>query len=167
MKFAKLLLVLVTFLLTPLTQHRALAAETSAAEQVITRSASQTPVKGSSRFFTGNVQVTPLFGPKHPVAPFSAGYVTFEPGARSHWHTHPAGQHLVVISGVGRTGTIDGKVQEFRTGDVIWCPEGVKHWHGASPDTAMTHMAITGSAADGMNVKWMEPVTEEQYLGKK
>ena len=88
--------------------------------------------------------------------------MTFEPGARSHWHTHPAGQHLVVISGAGLTGTADGHVEEIKAGDVVWCPPQIKHWHGAAPKTAMTHMALTG-ALDGRNVEWMEPVTDEQY----
>jgi quercetin dioxygenase-like cupin family protein len=82
------------------------------------------------------------------------------------WHTHPTGQHLLIISGVGRTGEWQGKVEELKAGDVLWCPPGVKHWHGASPDKAMTHMAITGALPDGKNVEWMEAVTDEQYNAK-
>ena len=88
--------------------------------------------------------------------------VTFEPGARSAWHTHPAGQRLVVISGVGLTQEWGKPVQVIRPGDVVWCPPGVKHWHGAASATAMTHLAVTGTV-DGKNVKWMEKVSDEQY----
>ncbi|MEH1893217.1 MAG: cupin domain-containing protein [Nostoc sp.] len=87
---------------------------------------------------------------------------TFEAGARSAWHTHPAGQHLVVTAGAGRTAEWGGKVQEIKTGDVIWCPPGVKHWHGASPTTAVTHLAITDTV-NNKNVEWMEKVTDAQY----
>jgi quercetin dioxygenase-like cupin family protein len=88
--------------------------------------------------------------------------VTFEPGSRSAWHTHPAGQRLVVKSGVGLTQEWGKPTQAIRPGDVVWCPPGVKHWHGASPTTAMTHLAVTGTE-DGKNVTWMEKVTDEQY----
>jgi quercetin dioxygenase-like cupin family protein len=110
------------------------------------------------------VRVDPLF-PANDSAPFSGAYVTFEPGARSAWHIHPAGQHLLVTAGVGRTGEWEGRVDEIKAGDVIWCPPGIKHWHGAAPTTAMTHIAITGRL-DGKSVEWMEKVTDEQYNGK-
>lgn len=139
------------------------AAEMSAKGQIITKAESRTSMEGSKDFFTGTVRVGMLFTPKQPDAPFSGAYVTFEPGARTHWHTHPTGQHLVVTDGVGLTGTTDGTVHEFKTGDVLWCPNGVKHWHGASPTQAMTHLALTGTLPDGNNVQWMEPVTDEQY----
>lgn len=135
--------------------------------QSITRLETQVPFKGSSEYFTGNVSIRPLFGPKHPDAPFGAAYVRFEPGARSFWHTHPAGQHLIVTEGIGLTGTMDGRIEEFRAGDALWCPAGVKHWHGASPTSSMTHIALTGTLADGKNVEWLEEVTEEQYKGKR
>lgn len=89
--------------------------------------------------------------------------VTFEPSARSAWRTHPAGQYLIVTSGIGRTQEWGGPVTEIYAGDVVWCPPGVKHWHGATPGTAMTHLAFTGTMADGKNVTWMEKVTDEQY----
>lgn len=142
------------------------AAEASKDAQTLIKAGSQPSVKGSNQFFTGNVRIDPLWSPQHPDAPFSGGLVTFEPGARSFWHTHPTGQHLLVMSGVGLTGVWNGEVQEFRAGDVLWCPKGVKHWHGASPTTAMTHLAITGTQPDGKNVEWMEPVTDEQYAKK-
>jgi len=142
-----------------------MAADPTQKSQTLTRAGSRAPSKGPSQYFTGNVTVQMLFDPKHPDAPVSGAYVTFEPGARSNWHTHPAGQHLVVTEGVGRTGTVDGKVEEFKAGDVLWCPAGVKHWHGASPDQSMTHLALTGILPDGSNAEWMEPVTDEQYRG--
>ncbi len=160
----KILLLLTLGLLTTIASpFDVAAAEPAKDNQTLIRAGSQASVKGSNQFFTGTVRIDPLWAPKHPDAPFSGGLVTFEPGARSFWHTHPTGQHLVVMSGVGLTGVWSGKVQEFRAGDVLWCPAGVKHWHGASPTTAMTHLAVTGTLPDGNNVKWMEEVTDEQY----
>lgn len=129
--------------------------------QTVTRAGSQPPTKGPAEYFIGNVRVDPLF-PANEWAPYSGAYVTFEPGARSAWHTHPAGQRLVVVSGVGLTQEWGKPVQEIRPGDVVWCPPGVKHWHGAVPTVAMTHLAVTGTV-DGKNVIWMEKVTDEQY----
>ncbi len=143
------------------------AAVNKEGKQIITRMGTQPSRKGPSEYFTGNVTVRPLFGAKHPDAPFGAVSVTFEPGARSFWHTHPTGQHLIVTDGVGRTGTVDGIVEEIRAGDALWCPPEVKHWHGASPTTPMTHIALTGSLPDGKNVTWMEKVTDAQYNGDK
>ncbi|MDF2570886.1 MAG: Cupin 2 conserved barrel domain protein [Sporomusa sp.] len=137
------------------------AAEANKNSQTVTQAGSQPSYKGPAKYFTGNVRVDPLF-PSNNSAHFSGAYVTFEPGARSAWHTHPAGQHLIVTAGVGRTQEWGGPVVEIKAGDVIWCPPGVKHWHGASPTTAMTHMAVTG-ALDGKNVEWMEKVTDKQY----
>lgn len=129
--------------------------------QTVERAGSQPSTKGSAEYFTGSVRVDMLF-PANEAAPYSGAYVTFEPGARSNWHTHPAGQRLIVTHGVGRTQEWDGPIVEVRAGDHVWCPPGVKHWHGASPTTAMTHIALTG-ARDGKNVEWMEKVTDEQY----
>lgn len=129
--------------------------------QQVTRVGSQASVIGPEQFFTGQVRVDPLFAASSEINA-SAAYVTFEPGARSAWHTHPAGQRLVVVSGVGLTQQWGGAVQEIYPGDVIVCPAGVKHWHGAAPTTAMTHIAVSGSA-DGKSVQWMERVTDEQY----
>ncbi len=127
----------------------------------ITRAGSQPSQKGPAENFTGSVTVAPLF-PASEAAPYSGGYVTFEAGARSNWHTHPAGQRLVVTAGVGRTAQWGGPVEEIKAGDVVWCPPGVKHWHGATPTSAMTHLALTGTR-NNKNVEWMEKVTEEQY----
>jgi 4-carboxymuconolactone decarboxylase len=129
--------------------------------QTILRAGSQPPTEGPAENFTGNVTVAPLF-PANDSAPYVGAYVTFEAGARSAWHTHPTGQRLIVTAGVGRTAQWGGQVQEIQTGDVIWCPPGVKHWHGASPNTAMTHLAITGTVNNN-NVNWMEMVTDAQY----
>src|SRR5918995_5114258 len=135
---------------------RAQKAQAGQPSQTIVRAGSQPSSKGPAENFTGNVTVAPLF-PADASAPYSGAYVTFEAGARSAWHTHPAGQRLVVTAGVGRTAEWGGKVQEIRAGDVVWCPPGVKHWHGASPNTAMTHIALTGTVG-GKNVDWLENV---------
>lgn len=132
--------------------------------QVIYRGETQTSSKGSAEYFTGDVRIDPLF-PPNDTARYSGAYVTFAPSARSAWHTHPAGQHLVVIKGVCWTQTWNGTKTEAHPGDTVWCPIGVKHWHGASPDGEMTHMALTGML-DGKNVTWMEHVTDEQYYSK-
>ncbi|WP_165176801.1 cupin domain-containing protein [Desulfovibrio sp. ZJ369] len=140
------------------------AAQDAATGQTVTRAGAQAALQGPESFFTGAVRVQPLF-PANDAAHFSGAYVTFEPGARTAWHTHPAGQHLVVVSGVGLTQAEGGPITEIRAGDVIWCPPQVRHWHGASPRTAMTHMALTGTR-DGKNVVWMEKVTDQEYNGR-
>jgi quercetin dioxygenase-like cupin family protein len=139
----------------------AAAADKPAGSQTVSVAGSQPAAKGPAEYFTGSVRVDPLFAAKD-TAPFSGAYVTFEPGARSAWHTHPAGQHLIVTSGVGRTQAWGGPVVEIRAGDVVWCPPGVKHWHGATPTTAMTHIALTGTVG-GKNVDWLEKVSDEHY----
>src|ERR1700761_5537019 len=128
----------------------------------IKRSGSRPSLKGPAETFTGNVRIDPLFAPPDPARTFGA-LVTFEPGARTHWHTHPLGQTLIVTAGVGWTQCEGGPKTEIREGDVIWCPCQRRHWHGATPTTAMTHVAIA-EALDGKVVDWMEPVTDEQYL---
>jgi quercetin dioxygenase-like cupin family protein len=133
----------------------------TAQSQTIARAGTQPAAIGPAEYFTGRVRVQPLLTPKAP-SNYTGAYVTFEPGARSAWHTHPAGQQLIVTAGVGRTQEWDGPVVEIRPGDVVWCPPGVKHWHGASPREAMTHIALTGTI-DGKNVEWMEKVSDEQY----
>jgi len=136
-------------------------APTAAPAQQITRAGEQTSTFGSAEYFTGRVRVDPLFTPNESINA-SGAYVTFEPGARSAWHTHPAGQRLVVTSGIGLTQEWGKPVQAIRQGDVVWCPPGVKHWHGAAPNSAMTHLAV-GSTVNGKSVTWMEKVTDEQY----
>lgn len=125
------------------------------------RAGSQPSGKGPADFFTGAVRVDPLNNPQEP-SRVSCVSVTFEPGARSHWHTHPLGQTLIVTAGCGWTQCDGELIVELRAGDVIWCPSGHKHWHGATSTTSMTHVAIQ-EALDGKNVIWMEPVTDEQY----
>ncbi|CAM4025525.1 cupin domain-containing protein [Bordetella muralis] len=139
------------------------AASPSNAQQ-ITRAGDQASVAGPETFFTGQARIDPVW-PARETINASGGLVTFEPGSRSAWHTHPAGQQLVVVSGVGLSQEWGKPVQVIRPGDVIWCPPGVKHWHGAAPDTAMTHLAVTGTV-DGKNVDWMEKVTDEQYSSR-
>jgi quercetin dioxygenase-like cupin family protein len=163
MKYTAMLLSLSILVSVSVCAGQALAAEAANKSQTISWAGSQPSVKGSAEYFTGNVRVDPLF-PANDSAAFSGAYVTFEPGARSAWHIHPKGQHLLVTAGVGRTGEWEGRVDEIKAGDVIWCPPGVKHWHGASPTTAMTHIAITGTL-NGKNVEWLEKVTDKQYNG--
>jgi 4-carboxymuconolactone decarboxylase len=127
----------------------------------IARSESLQSNKGSDEYFTGSVQVQQLF-PAHDPSRTSGGKVTFEPGARSAWHTHPLGQILIVTEGTGWIQQWGGPIEEIRKGDVIWIPPGVKHWHGATPTTAMTHIAIQ-EQLNGNAVEWMEKVTDEQY----
>jgi quercetin dioxygenase-like cupin family protein len=129
--------------------------------QQITRLGSQASAAGPADYFTGRVRVDPVW-PANEHIDASGGLVTFEPGSRSAWHTHPRGQRLLVVAGVGLTQEWGKPVQEIRPGDVVWCPPGVKHWHGASPQLAMTHLAISGTA-EGRNVQWMEKVSDEQY----
>ena len=129
----------------------------------ITRVGSQPSTKGPEEWFTGTVRIDPLFQANAPARAMAAS-VTFEPGARTAWHTHPLGQTLVVTAGVGRVQREGGPVEEIRPGDVIWFPPGEKHWHGASPTTFMTHIAIQ-QQLDGKTVDWMEKVTDDQYRG--
>src|SRR5438128_10497171 len=127
----------------------------------IKRNGSQASARGPAEYFTGTVRIDQLFKAPAP-ARASGAIVTFEPGARSNWHTHPLGQTLIVTAGCGWTQCEGEPVVEIRAGDVIWCPPGHKHWHGATPTTAMTHIAIQ-EALDGKNVEWLERVNDEQY----
>jgi quercetin dioxygenase-like cupin family protein len=129
----------------------------------IKRNGSQPAAKGPSDWFTGTVRVDPMFNAPDPARVVGAS-VTFEPGARTAWHTHPLGQTLIVISGLGRAQREGGPVEEIRPGDVIWFAPGEKHWHGSSPATAMTHFAIQ-EKLDGKTVDWLEKVSDEQYQG--
>jgi quercetin dioxygenase-like cupin family protein len=127
----------------------------------ITRAGSQPSARGPAEYFTGSVRVDPLFPATAP-SRISGGLVTFEPGARSAWHTHPVGQVLIVTAGLGWVQREGGPVEEIRPGDVVWIPPGLKHWHGATATTGMSHIAVQ-EAIDGRNVEWMEQVTDEQY----
>ncbi len=128
---------------------------------VITRAGSQPSNKGPTDWFTGIVRLDPLFTAKAP-ARTAATSVTFEPGARTAWHTHPLGQTLIVTAGAGWVQREGGRIEEISPGDIVWFPPGLKHWHGATPTTAMTHLAIQ-EQLDGKAVDWMEKVTDEQY----
>ncbi|KRE57368.1 (R)-mandelonitrile lyase [Paenibacillus sp. Soil750] len=127
----------------------------------IKRAGSQPSGKGPSNYFTGTVRIDPLFEAAEP-ARVAGASVTFEPGARTAWHTHPLGQTLIVTAGVGRAQRLGGPIEEIRPGDVVWFPPGLKHWHGASPTTAMTHIAIQ-ERLDGKAVEWLEQVTDDEY----
>ena len=127
----------------------------------ISRNGTRPSAEGPAAWFTGSVRIDPLFDPRNP-ARAGAASVTFEPGARTAWHRHPLGQRLIVTSGAGWTQVEGGAVEELRPGDVVWCPPNVRHWHGATPTTAMTHIAVQ-EALHGEMVEWMEHVTDEQY----
>ncbi|WP_174003282.1 cupin domain-containing protein [Agrobacterium rubi] len=127
----------------------------------ITRIGSQASGKGPAEWFTGTVRIDPLFA-SNEARRGAAATVTFEPGARTAWHTHPLGQTLIVTAGFGNVQRDGGPVEDIRPGDVVWFEPGEKHWHGASATTAMTHIAIQENL-DGKVVDWMEHVTDEQY----
>ncbi|OCP09426.1 MULTISPECIES: cupin domain-containing protein [unclassified Ensifer] len=130
----------------------------------IRRSGSQPSARGPEDWFTGTVRIDPLFAVREP-ARAAGNTVTFEPGARTAWHTHPLGQVLIVVSGCGRVQREGEPIEEIRPGDVVWFESGEKHWHGAAPTTAMTHIAIQESL-DGKAVDWMEKVTDAEYGAK-
>ncbi len=127
----------------------------------IKRSGSQPSGKGPGEYFTGQVRIDPLFNPPDP-ARIATAHVTFEPGARTAWHTHPLGQTVIVTAGCGWAQREGGPVEEIRAGDVVWFPPGERHWHGATAATAMSHIALQ-ERLDGETVKWLDHVTEEQY----
>jgi len=130
----------------------------------ITRSDSLPSMPGPEDWFTGTVQVDMLFQAREPARAAGAS-VTFEPGARTAWHTHPLGQTLIVTSGVGWVQREGGPIEEIRPGDVVWFEPGEEHWHGATPDTAMSHIAIQ-EELDGTAVEWLEKVSDEEYEGR-
>jgi quercetin dioxygenase-like cupin family protein len=127
----------------------------------IKRSGSQPSTKGSTEYFTGAVRIDPLFQANDPARAVGAS-VTFEPGSRTAWHSHPLGQFLIVIAGCGLAQRWDGAIEEIRPGDVVWFPPDEKHWHGATSTTAMTHIAIQEQLG-GKTAEWMEKVSDEQY----
>ncbi|MGB6134140.1 MAG: cupin domain-containing protein [Acidobacteriaceae bacterium] len=129
----------------------------------IQRAGTQASRRGPAEYFTGTVRVDPLFEAPEPARVVGAS-VTFEPGARTAWHTHPLGQTLVVTAGCGRAQRWGGPIEEIRPGDVVWFAPGEKHWHGAGPETAMMHIAVQ-EKLEGRTVDWLEPVSEEQYRG--
>lgn len=120
--------------------------------------------RGPKESFVGTVWQDPIIT-SQPPARLASNHVAFEPGARTNWHTHPLGQTLYVLSGVGRFQTKGGPILEIKPGDVVWIPAGEKHWHGASPTNGMIHISMQ-EALDGSFVNWMEPVTDEEYAAK-
>ena len=131
----------------------------------IKKAGSQSSVPGPPEWFTGTVRIDPLFQAADPGRVAGAA-VTFEPGARTAWHTHPLGQTLIVTAGAGRVQRWGGSIEEVRPGDVVWFPAGEKHWHGAMPTTAMTHIAVQ-EQLNCKAVDWMEHVSDEQYGGQQ
>lgn len=127
----------------------------------IHRSGSRPSQTGSAEYFTGRVRIDPLMSPPDP-ARVAGAHVTFEPGARTAWHTHPFGQTLIVTTGLGWAQTEGGAIEEIRPGDVVWFPPGVRHWHGATATTGMSHIAIQ-EKQDGSAVTWLDPVTDAEY----
>jgi quercetin dioxygenase-like cupin family protein len=146
----------------PDAQPQTRAIEPVSTQMEVSRSNARRSARGPADWFTGDVTLTPLFDPKGP-SQVGAARVRFEPRARTAWHKHPLGQRLVVLEGIGWTQVEGGPIETIRAGDVVWCPPDVRHWHGATPNTAMTHMAIQ-EAQNGSPVTWLEHVTEEQYL---
>ena len=130
----------------------------------IKRVGSQPSGKGAAEYFTGSVRIDPLFSPPDP-ARVAMAHITFEPGARTAWHTHPLGQTLIIISGCGWVQRQDGPIEEIYPGDVVWFAPGEEHWHGAAANTAMSHIAIQ-EKLNGSPVDWMEQVTDEEYNKK-
>ena len=131
----------------------------------IKRVGSQASIKGPAEWFTGTVRIDPLFLQVNAPSRVTGASVTFEPGARTAWHAHPLGQTLIVTAGCGRVQREGGPIEEICPGDVVWFPPDEKHWHGASPTTSMTHIAIQ-EQRDGNSADWMEKVSDEQYSGK-
>jgi quercetin dioxygenase-like cupin family protein len=131
----------------------------------IARNGTQPSAKGPADYFSGTVRVDPLFLQPQGAARATGAYVSFEPGARTAWHTHPIGQTLIVTAGKGLVQRWGDPVQEIGPGDVVWIPAGQKHWHGASPTAAMTHIAIT-EQSDGKAVDWLEKVSDTQYASR-
>jgi 4-carboxymuconolactone decarboxylase len=132
---------------------------------IISHAGTRPVVEGSPKFFTGSAKVEQLF-PANAPSRVSAGIVTFSPGARSAWHTHPLGQVLIITAGTGRVQMQGGPIQVVHAGDVVIIPAHVKHWHGAAPDSSMSHIAIQDNL-DGNAVDWLEPVTDQQYDSRK
>jgi len=127
----------------------------------VQRAGSQPSAKGPAEYFTGTVRIDPLIATTAP-ARLGGAIVTFEPGARTAWHTHPLGQMLIVTAGCGLVQSKGGPIMKIRPGDIVWCPPGEKHWHGATSTTGMSHIALLESL-DGKAVEWMEHVTDEEY----
>lgn len=145
-----------------LSAFQAIATELNSREQTIIRNEEQVSIRGTDKIFTGNARIDRIY-PANNKMRSNGSSITFEPGARTHWHIHPVGQVLIVTSGLGLTQEWGKPIQEIRPGDVIICPAGIKHWHGASANKSMTHIEINEADEAGKIVEWMEPVSDEQY----
>ncbi len=161
MKIVALIILLVMIISCNSNNSNSYSYQKSPTETVLIKNGEGQKSKGSADYFTGDVEVEIITNPNE-TSKFSVAYVTFQAGARSAWHTHPAGQHLIVVEGIGLTQEEGKPIQEFRAGDTLYCPSNIKHWHGASYDSPMKHIAITGDS-NGNNVTWMEHVTDEEY----
>ncbi|HEX8569433.1 MAG TPA: cupin domain-containing protein [Caulobacteraceae bacterium] len=157
---ASVAVMLALALSAPAQVHAQSRAPSSERQMEISRNGARPSAEGPAAWFTGSVRIDPLFDPEDP-ARAGAAIVTFEPGARTAWHRHPLGQRLIVTSGLGLTQVEGGPVEELRPGDVVWCPPNVRHWHGATATTAMTHIAVQ-EALDGRMVEWLEHVSDDQ-----
>jgi 4-carboxymuconolactone decarboxylase len=160
MKYMALAILFSSAFAGAMTDSRAPGVDREDSIRVVTQEA-RTSNPGAPANFTGHAQVEQLFA-AHDPSRITGGIVTFQPGARSAWHTHPLGQILIVTAGIGLVQQWGAPVHAMKAGDVVWIPAGVKHWHGAAPSSTVTHMAIQ-EMVDGKNVDWMEPVTDEQY----
>ena len=161
MKIIALIILLLTIISCNSNNNNSYTYQKSPTETILIKNAEGEKSKGSADYFIGDVEVEYITSPNE-TSKFSVAYVTFQSGARSAWHTHPKGQHLIVIEGVGLTQEEGKPIQEFRAGDTLYCPSNIKHWHGASYDSPMKHIAITGDS-NGSSVTWMEHVTDEEY----
>lgn len=161
-RFAVLALSLsLLFSASPLVQRVSAAEVSSDSQIVVTHAGAQASYAGPAQYFTGMVQVTPFF-PATKDAAYAGAYVTFEVGARTAWHTHPIGQRLVITAGTGFVQEWGKPIVEVKAGDTVWFPPGVKHWHGASPASSMTHLALTG-VQNNKSATWLEKVSDEEY----
>lgn len=149
------------FSASSLAQHASAAELSSDSQIVVTPAGTQAAYEGSSQYFTGSVHVEPLFAATKEAA-YSGAYVTFEAGARTAWHTHPIGQRLLIVAGFGFVQEWGKPMVAVKAGDTVWFPPGIKHWHGASPTSSMTHLALTG-VQNNKSVAWLEKVNDEEY----
>ena len=162
-RFTFLALSLSLLFSAPSFSQSASAAENSSDSQiVVTHAATQAGYQGPAQYFTGSVHVEPLFSANKDAA-YSGAYVTFEAGARTAWHTHPIGQRLLITAGSGFVQEWGKPMVEVKAGDTVWFPPGVKHWHGASPASSMTHLALTG-VQNNKSAAWLEKVSDEEYV---
>ncbi|MBF9000200.1 cupin domain-containing protein [Vibrio nitrifigilis] len=155
-RWATSLLTVPVLIITTLTINNAVAS------QQVYRGVNQAEFDGSTQYFSGKVHVKMAF-PSNDIAHYSGAYVTFAKGARTAWHSHPAGQHMIVTAGTAITVTRDGTVLTFHPGEAVWCPPGIDHWHGATTKDPMTHFVVTAANAQGKNVVWKEQVADDDY----